>query len=62
MICISGSTSNVGSHIIDTNRMDLNNITPGSYYACKYDSDLYFCIVNYVSMEHGEIHAPQGTQ
>ena len=23
--------------------------------------DLYFCIVNYVSMEHGEIHAPQGT-
>ena len=26
--------------------MDLNNIKPGSYYACKYDNDLYFCVVN----------------
>ena len=34
IICISGSTSNVDNHIIDTGRMDLNNITPASYYAC----------------------------
>ena len=50
MIYVSGSTSHVDNHIIDTNRMDLNNITSGSYYSCKYD-DLYFCIANYVSME-----------
>ena len=56
MIYISGSTSNVDNHIIDTNRMDLNDITPGSYYACKYDNDLYFYIVNYVSMEHGDVN------
>ena len=51
MICISRSTSNVDNHIVDTNRMDLSDITPGSYHACKYD-ELYFCIVNYISMEH----------
>ena len=34
IICISGSTSNVDNHIIDTSRMDLNNNTPASYYAC----------------------------
>ena len=64
MIRISGSISygsdsyfsNVDNHIVDTNRMDFNDITPGSYYACKYDSDLYFCIVNYVSMEHGDVN------
>ena len=56
MICISGSTFNVDNHIIDTNRMDLNDITPGSYYACKYDNNLYFCTVNYVSMEHGDVN------
>ena len=44
MIRISGSTSNVDSHIVDTNRMNLNDITPGSFYAWKYDSNLYFCI------------------
>ena len=59
MIHISGSTSNVDNHIVDTNRMDLNDITPGSYYACKYDNDLYFCIVNYVSMEHGDVNLNQ---
>ena len=25
-------------------------------YACKYDNNLYFCIVNYVSMEHGDVN------
>ena len=56
MICISRSTSIVHNHIVDTNRTDLNDITPDSYYACKYDSNLYFCIVNYVSMEHSDIN------
>ena len=56
MICISGSTFNVDNHIIDTNRMDLNDITLGSYYACKYDNDLHFCIANYVSMEYSDIN------
>ena len=56
MIHISGSTSNVDNHIVNTNRMDLNDITPGSYYACKYDNDLYFCIVNYVSIKHGDVN------
>ena len=64
MIRISGSISygsdsyfsNVDNHIVDTNRMDFNNITPGSYYACKYDNDLYFCIYNQVSMEHGDVN------
>ena len=56
MICISGSTSNVDNHIIRTNRMDLKDITPGSYYACKYDNDFYYCIVNYVSMELGDVN------
>ena len=55
MICISGSTSNVDKHLVDTSRMDLDNITPGSYYACKYDNNLYFCIVNCVSMECGDV-------
>ena len=36
MIRISGNTTNVDSHIVDTNRMDLNDITPGSFYAWKY--------------------------
>ena len=36
--------------------MDLNDITPGSYYACKYDNDLYFCIINYGSMEHSDVN------
>ena len=56
MIHISGNTSNVDNHIFDTNRMDLNNITTGSNYACKYGNDLYFCIVNYVSMDYSEIN------
>ena len=56
MIYISGSTSNFDNHIVDTNRMDLNNITPGSYYAWKYDNNLYFCIVNYPSMERSDVN------
>ena len=56
MICISGSTSNVDSHIVDTNRMNLNDITPVSHICLQYDNDLYFCIVNYVSMERGDIN------
>ena len=56
MIHISGNTSNVDNLIFDTNRMDLNNITTGSNYACKYGNDLYFCIVNYVSMDYSEIN------
>ena len=36
--------------------MYLKDITPGSHYACKYDNDLYFCIVNYVSMEQGDVN------
>ena len=56
MIRISGNTSNVDNHIFDTNRMNLNNITPGSYYACKYVNDLYFWIVDYISMEHGDVN------
>ena len=56
MIRISGSTSNVDNHIVDTNRMDLNDITPGSYYACKYDNNFYFCIVSYASMEHCDVN------
>ena len=31
-------------------------ITLGSYCACKYDNDLYFCIVNYVSMEFSDVN------
>ena len=55
MIRISGSTTNVDNHIVNNNRMDLNDITHGPYYACKYD-DLYFYIVNYISMEHGGVN------
>ena len=40
MIRISGSTTNVDNHIVNNNRMDLNDITHGPYYACKYD-DLF---------------------
>ena len=56
MIRISGSTTSVDDHIFDMNRMDLNDITPGSYYACKYDNNFYFCIVNYASMEHCDVN------
>ena len=56
MICIFGSNSHVDNHNVDTNRMDLSNVAPGSYYACKYDNGLCFCIVNYVSMEHGDVN------
>ena len=30
----------------------LVNTSPGSYYACKCDNDWYFCVANYVSVEH----------
>ena len=57
MIHISGSNSNADNHIIDTNRMDLNNITPRSGdQACKYDNNLYFCIANHASMEDGDVN------
>ena len=56
MTRISGSISNVNNHIVDTNKMDLNDITPGSYYSCKYENDLYFCTANYVSMKHGDVN------
>ena len=56
MIFISGSNSNVDNYIVDTNRMDLNDITRGSYYACKCDNNLNFCIINQVSMEHGDVN------
>ena len=36
--------------------MSVEDILPGSYYACKYDSDWYFCIANYVSVEHSDVN------
>ena len=56
MIHIPGSTSNVDNHIFDTNRMDLNDITPGSCYTCRYDNGLHLYIVSYVSMERSDIN------
>ena len=35
---------------------DMSRIIPGSYYACRYDSDWYFGIVNYVSVEHLDVN------
>ena len=56
MIFIPGSISNVDNHIVDTNRIDLNDITLGSYHAYKYENNLYFCIVNQVSMKHSDVN------
>ena len=49
-------TFNVVNHVLDTNRMDLNDITPGSCYTCRYDNGLHLYIFSYVSMEHSDIN------
>ena len=36
--------------------MSVEDILPGSYYACKYDNDWYFCVANYVSVEHSDVN------
>ena len=41
---------------IQSNEIDITMITPGSYYACRYDGDWFFCIVNFVSLEHHDVN------
>ena len=41
---------------IQSNEIDITMITPGSYYACRYDGDWFFCIVNFVSLEHNDVN------
>lgn len=52
MYCVSGSTNHFISAVNNNRTMLLKDITPGSYYACKYDNKIYYCIVNYVSTEY----------
>ena len=34
----------------------IEDIKPGKFYVCQYDNDWYFCIVNYVPSEHGDVN------
>ena len=37
-------------------QMTIENIMLGTFYACQYDNDWYFCVANYVSSEHGDVN------
>jgi len=54
---VSGGTE-VGKMVQENgeNNNDLSKILPGSYYACRYDTEWYFCMVNYVSFEHLDVN------
>ena len=47
MICISGSTSNADNHIIDTNRMDLNDIPHEKINRCLTGINL--CLTEWIT-------------
>ena len=36
--------------------MTIEDIKPGKFYVCQYDNDWYFCVLNYVSNEHGDVN------
>jgi len=38
------------------NLLSIEDILPGSYYACRYDKDWYFGVANYVSVEHSDVN------
>ena len=37
-------------------QMTIEDIKPGKFYVCQYDNDWYFCIVNYVPSEQGDVN------
>ena len=40
----------------DETSISIEDILPGSYYACRYDNDWYFGVANYVSVEHSDVN------
>ena len=34
----------------------IKDIKPGKFCVCQYGNDWYFCVVNYVSSEHGDVN------
>ena len=40
----------------DETSISIEDILPGSYYACRYDNDWYFGVANYVSDEHSDVN------
>jgi len=36
--------------------MSIENISPGSFYACRYENEWYFGVANYVSVENSDVH------
>ena len=36
--------------------MTIEDIEPAKFYACQYDNDWYFSVVNYVPSEHGDVN------
>ena len=38
------------------NVVDVGGIVPGSFYACRYDKEWYFGIVNFISHENADVN------
>lgn len=34
----------------------IEEVKPGKFYACQYDDDWYFCVANFVSVDHGDVN------
>ena len=56
MSIVSGDVSS--DLLIQENRsmLSLEDILPGSYYVCRYESYWYFGVANYVDAEHSDIN------
>ena len=53
---VSGSTGIGSTLIYNGHGLQLESITPGSFYACRYENDWYFGIANFVSTENQDVN------
>lgn len=53
---VSGSTGIGSTLIYNGHGLQLESITPGSFYACRYENDWYFGITNFVSTENQDVN------
>lgn len=53
---VSGSTGIGSTLIYNGHGLQLESITPGSFYACCYENDWYFGIANFVSTENQDVN------
>ena len=45
--------------IVEALQIDIRDVAKGNYAACIYDKKVWYGIVNDISEEFGEVHAPQ---